>query len=113
MKRNVVLIVILALFLVLSLFVIRSKETYVLPDVTADGPDICPPGFILRCVSKDLAGITDTVPFPASLPNGGRETWEALGFQYVKFQSAQSKTGKTATVPLPNRRIFSLMPVIL
>ena len=78
MKRNVVLIVILALFLVLSLFVVRSKETYVLPDVTADGPDICPPGFILRCVSKDLAGITDTVPFPASLPKPCEDTHSPL-----------------------------------
>jgi hypothetical protein len=61
--------------------------------------------------------------FPASLPNGGRETWEVLnggretwevlGVQYVKSQSAQAKTCKTAAVPLPNRRIFSLMSVIL
>jgi hypothetical protein len=59
---------------------------------------------------------------PASIPNGGRETWEALGFLDVKrfagkdeklqncnswslAQSAQAKTCKTATVPLPNRRI--------
>jgi hypothetical protein len=68
MKRNVILIVILALVLVSSLFAVRSKETYVLPDVTSTGPDICPPGFVLTCVSKGLAGITDTIPFPASLP---------------------------------------------
>jgi len=68
MKRNVTLVVVLALVLVLSLFVVRSKETYVLPDVTATGSDICPLGFVLTCVSKSLAGVTDTIPFPASLP---------------------------------------------
>ena len=68
MKRNVILIVILALVLVSSLFAVRSKETYVLPDVTSTGPDICPTGFVLTCVSKSLAGIKDTIPFPASLP---------------------------------------------
>jgi hypothetical protein len=78
MKRNVVLIVIFALVLVLSLFVFRSKETYVLPDVTADGPDMCPPGFVLMCVSKDLAGVMDVVPFPASLPKPCEDTHTPL-----------------------------------
>lgn len=77
MKRNVVLIVILALFLVLSLFVVRSKETYVLPDPTP-GSDICPPGFVLTCVSKNLAGVTETVPFPASLPKPCEDTHTPL-----------------------------------
>jgi len=71
------LIVILALVLVSSLFFFRSKETYVLPDVTA-GPDICPPGFVLTCVSKDLAGVTETVPFPASLPKPCEDTHTPL-----------------------------------
>ena len=77
MKRNVILTIVLALFLVLSLFFFRSKETYVLPDVTAD-PDICPPGFVLTCVSKDLTGITDTIPFPASLPKPCEDTHTPL-----------------------------------
>lgn len=77
MKRNVLLVVILALVLVLSLFVVRSKETYVLPDVTA-GPDICPSGFVLTCVSKDLTGVTDTIPFPASLPKPCEDTYTPL-----------------------------------
>ena len=71
------LIVVLALVLVLSLFVVRSKETYVLPDPTP-GSDICPPGFVLTCVSKNLAGVTETVPFPASLPKPCEDTHTPL-----------------------------------
>ena len=71
------LIVILALVLVSSLFFFRSKETYVLPDPTP-GSDICPPGFVLTCVSKDLAGVTETVPFPASLPKPCEDTHTPL-----------------------------------
>lgn len=78
MKRNVMITVVLALVLVLSLFVIRSKETYVLPDVTTNGPDICPPGFVLMCVSKNLVGVTDVVPFPASLPKPCEDTHTPL-----------------------------------
>ena len=78
MKRNVVLVVILALLLVLSLFVVRSKEKYVLPDVSAAYPDICPPGFVLTCVSKNLVGVTDTIPFPASLPKPCEDTHTPL-----------------------------------
>jgi hypothetical protein len=78
MKRNTVLLVILALVLVLSLFVVRSKETYVLPDVTAAGLDICPTGFVLTCVSKELTGVTDTIPFPASLPKPCEDTYTPL-----------------------------------
>jgi hypothetical protein len=78
MKRNTVLIVILALAFVLSLFVFRSKETYVLPDVSASAPDVCPVGFVLTCVSKDLVGITDTIPFPDSLPKPCEDTYTPL-----------------------------------
>ena len=78
MKRNVTLVVVLALILVLSLFVVRSKETYVLPDVTATGPDICPSGFVLTCVSKSLEGVTETLPFPESLPVPCEETHTPL-----------------------------------
>jgi hypothetical protein len=78
MKRNVIIIIVLAIVLVLSLFVVRSKETYVLPDVTAAGPDVCPPGFILMCVSKELAGVAETIPFPASLPKPCEDTHTPL-----------------------------------
>jgi hypothetical protein len=78
MKRNVIITVVLALVLVLSLFVVRSKETYVLPDVKASGPDICPIGFVLMCVSKELAGIKDTIPFPPSLPKPCEDTHTPL-----------------------------------
>jgi hypothetical protein len=43
----------------------RKTENYKLPDVQSD---ICPPGYLLACVSKDLPGITETVPFPEDLP---------------------------------------------
>ena len=78
MKRSVVLIVIVSIVLVLSLFVFRSKETYVLPDVASAGPDICPSGFVLTCVSKNLTGITDTIPFPTSLPKPCEDTHTPL-----------------------------------
>ena len=78
MKRSVVLIVILALVLVSSLFAFRSKETYVLPDVTSAGPDICPSGFVLTCVSKSLEGVTETLPFPESLPKPCEDTHTPL-----------------------------------
>lgn len=77
MKRNVIITVVLALVLVLSLFVVRSKETYVLPDPTA-GVDVCPPGFVLMCVSKNLAGVMETIPFPASLPKPCEDTHTPL-----------------------------------
>lgn len=57
--------------LVVVLFVIyRRRETYVLPDFSAMGgeSDICPNGFVLACVSKSLEGISETIPFPESLP---------------------------------------------
>ena len=75
MKRNVILIVVLALVLVSSLFIARSKETYVLPNA---GPDICPPGFVLTCVSKSLEGVTETIPFPESLPKPCEDTHTPL-----------------------------------
>jgi len=78
MKRNVVLVVSIALVLVLSLFVVRSKETYVLPDATAAYLDICPPGFVMTCVSKNLTGVTDIIPFPASLPKPCEDTYTPL-----------------------------------
>jgi hypothetical protein len=79
MKRHVFVIVVVAVVLVLSLVLfLRSKETYVLPDVTASGPDICPLGFVLTCVSKDLPGINDTVPFPESLPKPCEDTHNPL-----------------------------------
>lgn len=79
MKRNVVLVCALALVLVLSLlFTGRSKETYVLPDAASSGPDICPEGFVLTCVSKDLYGVLETIPFPESLPKPCEDTYTPL-----------------------------------
>jgi hypothetical protein len=48
----------------------RKIEKYQLPDFSNIGSesDICPPGYLLACVSKDLPGITETVPFPEDLP---------------------------------------------
>ena len=77
MKLNLAIVVSIAVILVLSLFIFRSKETYVLPDVK-EGPEICPPGFSLMCVVKTLPGVEDTVPFPASLPYPCEETHTPL-----------------------------------
>lgn len=76
MKRNAILVSVLALILVLSLlFAGRSKETYVLPDA---GSDICPDGFVLTCVSKELDGVLETIPFPESLPKPCEDTYTPL-----------------------------------
>ena len=78
MKQKVVVVVVsIAVLLVLSLFIFRSKETYILPDAKA-GPDICPPGFSLMCVLKTLAGVEDIVPFPSSLPYPCEQTHSPL-----------------------------------
>ena len=77
MKRNTVIVSVVALVLVLSLlFAGRSKETYVLPDVSET--DICPEGFVLTCVSKDLYGVLETIPFPESLPKPCEDTYTPL-----------------------------------
>lgn len=79
MKRNTVIVSVLALVFVLSLlFVGRSKETYVLPDAAASDSDICPEGFVLTCVSKDLYGVLETIPFPESLPKPCEDTHTPL-----------------------------------
>ena len=80
MKRQVFVIVAIAVVLVLSLVLfIRSKETYVLPNPTAAPDEICPLGFVLMCVSKNLEDIiTDIVPFPESLPKPCEDTYIPL-----------------------------------
>jgi len=70
---------------VLVIVLIQSREKYILPDVT--GPDICPAGFVLSCVSKELGGILDTIPFPSSLPQPCEDTYTPLCLpetQYIK-----------------------------
>ena len=76
MKRQVLVVVAIAVVLVLSLVLfLRSKETYVLPNPTAAPDERCPIGFVLMCVSKTLEDIiTDTVPFPESLPKPCEDT---------------------------------------
>jgi hypothetical protein len=75
MKRSVLVVVTIAIVLVLSLVLfLRSKETYVLPNPTAGPDDICPLGFVLMCVSKELEDITETIPFPESLPQPCEDT---------------------------------------
>jgi hypothetical protein len=76
MKRITVIASVMALVLVLSLlFAGRSKETYVLPDADSD---ICPDGFVLTCVSKELDGVLETIPFPESLPKPCEDTHTPL-----------------------------------
>jgi len=60
-----VLLLFLLVVGVLVFLYTRKTENYKLPDVSSD---ICPPGYLLACVSKDLPGITETVPFPEDLP---------------------------------------------
>jgi hypothetical protein len=77
MKRHVLVVVAIAIVLVVSLVLfLRSKETYVLPNPTAGSDEeICPLGFVLMCVSKELEDIiTDVIPFPDSLPQPCEDT---------------------------------------
>ena len=64
-------VVLLFLIVFVVAFVLyHRRETYVLPDFSSMGgtSDICPDGFVLACVSSNLHGISETIPFPASLP---------------------------------------------
>jgi hypothetical protein len=68
MKQTTTVVLAIAVVLV-AFFVyqrITSIETYVMPDVSDQG--ICPDGYVLMCVSVDLVGIDDVLPFPANLP---------------------------------------------
>ena len=69
MQRKVVLVISVCV-IVIALFMyyrrVSTTETYVLPDVDTYG--ICPEGYVLMCVSTDLTGMEDVIPFPASLP---------------------------------------------
>jgi hypothetical protein len=79
MKRITVIVSVVALVFVLSLVLfLRSKETYVLPNPTAEPDEICPLGFVLMCVSKELEDITETIPFPESLPKPCEDTYTPL-----------------------------------
>ena len=42
----------------------RQRENFQLPDFNG----ICPEGYVLSCVSTDLHGISEQIPFPESLP---------------------------------------------
>ena len=52
-----------------------NREKYQLPDFTAVGTesDICPEGYVLACVSADLPGIVNNIPFPENLPKPCKE----------------------------------------
>jgi hypothetical protein len=70
MKQLNVVLVVFALVIVVALFVYRRRvsttETYVLPDFDTGG--VCPEGYVLACVSNELFGMEDVIPFPSSLP---------------------------------------------
>ena len=78
MKPNTIFIVLIAIVLVSSLFFDRAREMYTLPNTKDDGMDICPDGFVLKCVSKLLPGVDDVIPFPASLPKPCEDTHTPL-----------------------------------
>jgi hypothetical protein len=58
-----VLLIIPAILVFIFIFIIR-RETFQLPDPMGE---ICPDGYMLRCVSDTLAGIV-SVPFPGKSP---------------------------------------------
>jgi hypothetical protein len=69
MKQQTVVVFFALVIIVVAIFVYHrqtSTESYVLPDST-DG--ICPDGYVLVCVSSDLYGVSDTIPFPQNLPD--------------------------------------------
>jgi hypothetical protein len=79
MQRKVVLALVVAALVVAYMLYNRRKattETYVLPDFNLVGvtSNICPDGYVLVCVSSNLYGISNTIPFPASLPPPCTET---------------------------------------
>jgi hypothetical protein len=79
MQRKVVLVISVCV-IVIALFMyyrrVSTTETYVLPDFNLVGAtsNICPDGYVLVCVSSNLYGISNTIPFPASLPPPCTET---------------------------------------
>jgi len=69
MKQQTVVVVCALVIIVVAIFVYRrqtSTESYVLPDASNG---ICPDGYALLCVSSNLYGISETIPFPPSLPD--------------------------------------------
>lgn len=73
MQRKVVFAIAVVVFFVAYLLYNRRKsttETYILPDFNLVGvtSNICPDGYVLVCVSSNLYGISNTIPFPANLP---------------------------------------------
>jgi hypothetical protein len=69
-QQTVVLIFALVIIVVAIYHRQKSTEAYVLPDINTDtSSSICPDGYVLVCVSSNLYGVSDTIPFPPSLPN--------------------------------------------
>ena len=63
-------LLVLALALCVFMYFRANREKYQLPDFSAVGTesDICPLGYVLACVSNELQGIANNVPFPPELP---------------------------------------------
>ena len=61
------------LVFVVSFILFRSRrriEEFRLPDfsVGSETSNVCPDGYVLTCVNSNLYGISETIPFPDSLP---------------------------------------------
>jgi len=85
MRNTDIAIIAVIAGVVLVVVLIQSREKYILPDVTE--PNVCPDGFVLTCVSKELDGVIDTMPFPSSLPPPCEDTYTPLclpGPQHTK-----------------------------
>ena len=71
MQKQIVFALLFIVLVVLVYFMRnRDRETYVLPNFATAGTtsNICPDGYVLVCVSSNLYGISETIPFPDNLP---------------------------------------------
>ena len=96
--QYIVIIVVFVLFLV-ALYMYRSKEPYVLPDFKNMGTtsNICPPMFVLTCVSSNVQGISQTIPFPSTLPQPCANAYVPLCLPDPKYITKANLTYTTTS----------------
>ena len=100
--QYIVLIVVFVLLLV-ALYMYRSKEPYVLPDFTNMGTtsNICPPMFVLTCVSSNVQGISQTIPFPSTLPQPCANAYVPLCLPHPRYLRAANQVYQTSNTSSP------------
>ena len=79
-QHQYIVIIVVFVLLLVALYMYRSKEPYVLPDFKNMGTtsNICPPMFVLTCVSSNVQGISQTIPFPSTLPQPCANTFTPI-----------------------------------